>query len=334
LRVSVPSVTAPAPGAIGGNRGRVDRYGDYALLGVTALASLLVVVVIAFIVYQLIDGATLSMSTFGLAFVGHNIWNPVLDNQNGIYGAAAFLYGTAVSSAMALLIGGPIGIAIGLFLSLLAPRRVGTVIGPLIELIAAIPSVVLGLWGVLVLAPVMRTTIQPALHDVLGWIPLFGAPSATGLGLFTAGTVLTIMVVPIIASISREIFLSVPGELKEGALALGATRWEMVRGVVLASTRSGIMATLILGLSRALGEAIAVLQVDGGGSSSSISTNIFNAGDTLAARVANAFLSPTSPLETSSLFYLAVILLVLGLGANLAAQLIVRRSTIAMRGAH
>ena len=332
MRVSAQ--TATARGAISGNRGRADRYGDRALLTVTALASLLVVAVIAFIIYQLIDGASLAISTFGIAFVGHDIWNPVLNNQNGVFGAAAFLYGTAITSTMALLIGGPIGIAIGLFLSLLAPRRVGAVIGPLVELIAAIPSVVLGLWGVLVLAPVMRTTFQPAIHSVFGWIPLFGSPSLTGLGLFTAGTILTIMVIPIIASISRELFLSVPKELQEGALALGATRWEMVRGVVLASTRPGLAATLILGLSRALGEAIAVLQVDGGGSSSSISANLFGSGDTLAARIANAFPSTTSNLETSSLFYLAVILLVLGLGTNLAAQLIVRRTALGQRGAH
>ncbi len=332
MRVSAQ--TATAPGAISGNRGRADRYGDRALLGITALASLLVVVVIAFIIYQLIDGARLSISTFGLAFVGHNIWNPVLNNQIGVFGAASFLYGTAITSVMALLIGGPIGIAIGLFLSLLAPRRVGAVIGPLVELIAAIPSVVLGLWGVLVLAPVMRTTIQPAIHSVLGWIPLFGPPSLTGLGLFTAGTILTIMVIPIIASISRELFLSVPNELQEGALALGMTRWEMVRGVVLASTRPGLAATAILGLSRALGEAIAVLQVDGGGSSSSISANIFGNGDTLASRIAGAFIGASSNRETASLFYLAVILLVLGLATNLAAQLIVRRTTLGQRGAH
>jgi phosphate transport system permease protein len=332
--VRVSTQTATVSGAISGNRGRADRYGDRALLGITALASLLVVAVIAFIIYQLIDGASLAISTFGLAFVGHDIWNPVLNNQLGVFGAAAFLYGTVITSVMALLIGGPIGIAIGLFLSLLAPRRVGAVIGPLVELIAAIPSVVLGLWGVLVLAPVMRATLQPAIHSVLGWIPLFGSPSLTGLGLFTAGTILTIMVIPIIASISRELFLSVPKELQEGALALGATRWEMVRGVVLASTRPGLAATLILGLSRALGEAIAVLQVDGGGSSSSISANLFGSGDTLAARIANAFQSTTSTLETSSLFYLAVILLVLGLGTNLAAQLIVRRTTLGQQGAH
>ncbi len=332
MRVSAH--TASAPGAISGHRGRADRYGDRVLLGVTALASLLVVVVIAFIIYQLIDGAAPAISLYGLAFVGHDIWNPVLDNQNGVFGAAAFLYGTAITSTMALLVGGPIGVAIGLFLSLLAPRRVAAVIGPLVELIAAIPSVVLGLWGVLVLAPVMRTTIEPALHNVLGWIPLFGTPSQTGLGLFTAGTIVTIMVVPIIASISRELFLSVPNELKEGALALGATRWEMVRGVVLASTKPGLAATAILGLSRALGEAIAVFQTVGGGSSSSISANIFSNGDTLASRIAGAFLGASSDRETASLFYLAVILLVLGLATNLAAQLIVRRTTLSQRGAH
>jgi phosphate transport system permease protein len=332
--VRVSAQIATAPGAISGNRGRADRYGDRALLTVTALASLLVVVVIVFIIYQLVDGALPAIRLYGLAFIGHNIWNPVLNNQNGVYGAAAFLYGTALTSAMALLIGGPIGIAIGLFLSLLAPRRVGAVIGPLIELIAAIPSVVLGLWGVLVLAPAMRSTIQPAIHSVLGWIPLFSSPSPTGLGLFTAGTILTIMVIPIIASISRELFISVPNELKEGALALGMTRWEMVRGVVLASTRPGLAATAILGLSRALGEAIAVLQTAGGGSSSTISSNLFGNGDTLASRIAGAFVGASSNLETASLFYLAVILLVLGLATNLIAQLIVRRTTLGQRGAH
>ena len=317
-----------------GARGRADRYGDRALIGVTALASLVAVAAIAFIIYQLIDGAAPAISLYGIAFVGHNIWNPALNNQQGIFGAAAFIYGTAITSAMALLLGGPIGVAIGLFLSLLAPRRLASVIGPLVELIAAIPSVVFGLWGVLVLAPVMRTTIEPAIHDVLGWIPIFGATSPTGLGLFTAGTVLTIMVVPIIASISRELFLSVPSELQEGALALGATRWEMVRGVVLASSRSGLAATMILGLSRALGEAIAVLALAGGGSASTISADIFGNGDTLASRIANAFPGASSNTETASLFYLALILLAFGLAANLSAQLIVRRYAPNQRTAH
>ena len=276
------------------------------------------------IAYKVVAGAEPSISHFGIGFLGRNVWTPNFD----IYGAAAFLYGTAVTSVMALALAMPIGIAIGLFLSLLAPRRLAAVLGPLVELLAAIPSVVLGLWGIIVLAPFLRSTLEPALNSVLGWIPIFGAPSPTGLGMFTAGIVLTIMVVPIIASISRELFQSVPGDLKDGALALGATRWEMVRGVVLASTRPGLAATAILGLSRALGEAIAVTQVIGGGSQSVINTNFFANGDTLASRIATQFPSSTTKLETASLFYLAAILLVIGILVNLAAQLILRRGTI------
>jgi phosphate transport system permease protein len=314
------------PGALTRSRGRGDRFGDRLLLVLTCGAALFVVGTIAFIGYQLIDGAAPAISFYGLNFIGSNVWAPNLGPQGlGIYGAASLIYGTAVTSAIALFFGGPIGIAIGLFLALLADRRVAAVIGPLIELIAAVPSVILGLWGLLVLCPLMASTIEPAFNSVLGWIPLFGTPSTTGHGLFTAGIVVTIMVIPIIASISRELFTSVPGELKEGALALGTTRWEMVRGVVLSSTRPGLTAALILGLSRALGEAIAVLQLSGGGSSSLISANLFNNGDTLASRIANDFTGAVSGRETASLFYLAVILLVLGLAANLTAQMIVRR---------
>jgi phosphate transport system permease protein len=329
--VTVQSLTVP--GRISGSRGRADRIGDRLLQGLTAFASLLVVATIGFIIYQLIEGAQPAMSLYGFGFLGHNVWNPAAQNQHGIFGAAAFIYGTAVTSAIALVLAGPIGIAIGLYLSLLAPRRIAAVVGPLIELIAAVPSVVLGLWGLLVLAPLVKSTLEPAINAVLGWIPLFGTPFSgwAGEGVFTAGIILTIMVVPIIASISRELFQSVPNELKEGALALGATRWEMVRGVVLASSRPGLTATLILGLSRALGEAIAVTQVIGGGSSSIISGNLFNVGDTLASRVANAFQSTNGPRETASIFYLAVILLAFGLLANLTAQTIVRRYEVTHR---
>ncbi len=237
---------------------------------------------------------------------------------------ASLIYGTVVTSAIALVIAVPLGVAIGIFLSLLSPGRVGAAIGPLVELLAAIPSVILGLWGILVLAPFLRSTIEPALHAVLGWIPIFGPPSMTGLGVFTAGVILAIMVLPIIASITRDLFLSVPRELKDGALALGATRWEMIRGVVLDSTRAGIVAAAILGLSRALGEAIAVTQVIGAGRP--ISKNLFANGDTLASRIAEQFIGAVTKLQTSSLFYCALVLLVMELLVNLAAQLIVRRS--------
>ena len=323
--MTVPSLSVGVP--LHGHRGRADRVGDGVLLVLTALASLTVIATIGAIGYKLIDGASPSLSHFGIAFLGHNIWNPPTD----VYGAGAFIYGTVVTSALALLFAFPIGIAIGLFLSLLAPRRTGAVIGPLVELLAAIPSVVLGLWGIIILAPVMRDQIEPAVHAVLGWIPIFGAPSLTGLGVFTASVVLTIMVVPIIASISRELFQSVPGDLKDGALALGATRWEMVRGVVLSSTRPGLAAAAILWLSRALGEAIAVAQVIG--SINLIHGNLFDTGNTIAANVAIQFPNANTKLQISSLFYLAVILLALGLLVNLAAQLIVRRYSLTQQGA-
>ena len=176
-------------------------------------------------------------------------------------------------------------------------------IAPLVEMLAAIPSVILGFWGVLVLGPVRRSEhLEPFLHDTLGFIPLFGAPQTTGASVFTASLILTIMIIPIIASISRDLFLAVPREMQDGASALGATRWEVVRGVVLPSTASGVVAASLLGLGRALGEAIAVAQVIGAGSE--IKASLFETGDTLAARIANQFPGAITELHQSSLFYL------------------------------
>ena len=149
---------------------------------------------------------------------------------------------------MALLLGAPIAISIGLYLSLLAPGGVRGIVSPLVEMLAAIPSVILGFWGILVLAPFVHEHLEPWLHDTLGFIPLFGAPQTTGASVFTAGLILTIMVIPIIASISRDLFLTVPRDMQDGASALGATRWEVVRGVVLPSTASGVIAACLLGL--------------------------------------------------------------------------------------
>jgi phosphate transport system permease protein len=274
-------------------------------------------VVVVAVIYQVINNASPSISQFGIGFLGHTTWNPVTN----FYGAGSMIFGTLVTSFGALLLAAPLGIAIGLFLSLLASRRTSALIGPLVELLAAVPSVILGLWGIVLLGPFLRSTIEPALHDVLGWIPLFGAPSLTGLGTFTAIVVLTIMMLPIIAAITRDLFLSVPSELKDGALALGATRWEMVRGVVLASTRPGIASACILGMSRALGEAIAVLQVIG--LQTQIHESLFANSSTLASMIAGTFVG-AQPKAIAALFYLAVILLVIELAVNLAAQLIVR----------
>jgi phosphate transport system permease protein len=295
-----------------------DWLGDRIFLLVTLGASLLAVAVLVLIAYKIVRGAHQAWSVFGLAFVWHTAW----DANRGVFGAAPGLFGTAVTSAIALVIAAPLALAIALFLSELAPRGLRVIVGALVEMLAAIPSVVLGLWGILVMGPFVAKHIEPWLHDWFGFIPLFrGTPGSSGI--FIAGLVLAIMVVPIVASICRELFVSVPHELEEGALALGATRWEMVRGVVLSTSRSGIAAALILGLGRAIGEAIAVTQVIGAGWF--FRSSLFDTGDTLASRIAGQYQGAVTNLQTASLFYLAAILLVIGLLTNLLAQLIVRR---------
>jgi phosphate transport system permease protein len=296
-----------------------DRIGDLSLRGITLAAALASAVLLGAIVYKVFHLAHRAIGRYGFAFLVHRTWDPVKEH----FGALPFIYGTAVSSAIALLLAAPLAIAIALYLSELAPRGLRGLIGSLVELLAAIPSVVLGLWGILVLGPFLAHHVEPWLHRDLGFIPLFGPPQQTGSGLFTAGLILTIMIVPIIASISRELFLQVPTELEEGALALGTTRWEMIRGVIFPSTRSGIVGATILGLGRALGEAIAVTQVIGGGTT--IGWSLFRPSDTLASKIAGNYQGASSLLESSSLLYLAAILLVIGLITNLLAQVIVRR---------
>jgi phosphate transport system permease protein len=300
-------------------RKRADRIGDRLLLGICVGAGAIAAVAIVLVGYQIIHGASPAISKFGLGFVTSTEWQPNFER----FGAATLLYGTAATSAIALLIGGPIAIAIALFLTLLAPGPVRGVVGPLVELLAAIPSVILGFWGLLVLAPFVQSTIEPFLRDHLGFIPIFGSPQTTGLSVFTASLVLTIMVVPIIASISRDLFLSVPRDLQDGASALGATRWEVVRGIVLPTTSSGVVAACILGLGRALGEAIAVSQVIGAGVA--IKTSLFETGSTLAAQIALQFPGALGGMHQAALYYCGVILLVIGLAANLIAVWIGRR---------
>jgi phosphate transport system permease protein len=311
--------TLPMTEQLAGSGKRVRGwFGDRVLLVVTLGASLVAVGAMILIAWRVLRGAHLAWSTFGLSFV----WGTVWDTNKNIFGAAPGLFGTAVTSVIALLIAAPLALAIALFLTELAPRGVRTIIGTLVEMLAAIPSVVLGLWGILVMGPFVADHVEPWLHRWFGWIPIFsGQPSSSGV--FIAGLILAIMVVPIVASICRELFQSVPLELEEGALALGATRWEMVRGVILASSKPGIAAAVILGLGRALGEAIAVTQVIGAGWI--IRSDLFNTGDTLASRIAGQYQGAASKLQTASLFYLAAILLVIGLVTNLLAQLIVRR---------
>jgi phosphate transport system permease protein len=301
--------------------GRRVRLGDLTLQLVAGAAALAATVLVGLIAWKVVDGARPALSRFGLGFVWHLGWNPVIGRE--AFGAASFLFGTAITSLLALALATPIAIGIALFLTELAPRTLRAPVTALVETLAAVPSVVIGLWGIYVLGPMLQRHVEPALHDALGFIPLFGTPSSAGPSIFTAIVVLTMMILPIVASITRELFLGVPRELREGALALGTTRWEMVRGVVFPYARGGIAAALILGLGRAVGEAIAVTQVIGGGVF--IHWNVFSTGDTLASKIAASYQGAASKLEIASLIYLALILLVFSLIANLSAQWIVRR---------
>jgi phosphate transport system permease protein len=300
--------------------GRRARLGDVLLQGVAGAAALGATALLGLIAYKVVEGSRPALSTFHLGFLTHIGWDPVHNHM----GAAVFMFGAAVTSLGALFLATPLALGIALFLTELAPRWIRAPVTALVETLAAIPSVVIGLWGIIVLGPVLRDHVMPALHSTLGFIPLFGTPSPTGTGIFTAIVVLTIMILPIVSSISRELFLGVPSELKEAALGLGTTRWEMVRGVIFPYARGGIAAAMILGLGRAIGEAIAVAQVIGS-FDNGVSWNLFNGGDTPAAKIANEFTNATTNLEFSSLFYLALILLVFSLVVNTLAQVIVRR---------
>ena len=300
-----------------------DRIGDTGLLWLTAIAAFGSVALIGLIIYKVVDGARPAFSEFGISFLWNSTWNAVT-NQ---FGALDFIFGTLYTTVWAVGIGGPIAIAIGLYLSELAPRGVRGVVGSLVEMLAAIPSVVLGLWGILVLGPVVHDTLGPWLNDVFGWTPFFSSLPESGSTVFTAVLVLTIMLIPITASISRDLFAQVPPDIKEGAYGLGLTRWEMMKGVMLPYTRGGLIAAVLLGGGRAVGEAIAVTQVIGV-TTHGINLDLFQTGDTLASRIAAQYQGAVSNLQVGSLFYLGVILLVMSLITNFAAQIIVRRYSV------
>jgi phosphate transport system permease protein len=301
-------------------RRRGDRVGDALLRGLTALAALLGVLVVFAIIWRVADGAWPAIRVFHAGFLWHNEFNPVT-NQ---FGARDLIIGTVVTSFGAMLLAAPLSIAIGLFLSELAPPSVRGPVGTLVEMLAAVPSVVVGLWGIFVLAPFDAQHVQPLLSGALGWIPIFAhGQDKVESTVFTAIVVLTIMTIPITSSICRELFLGVPDELEEGSIALGATRWEMVKTVVVPSVRGGVVAAVILGLGRALGEAIAVSQVIG--NFIPLKLSLFEPGDTLASRVANQYQGAVSNLQIASLVYLALILLAITFVANLAAQRVVKR---------
>jgi len=295
------------------------RFGDVVLQGIAGLAAVGLAALMVLLVVEVVRQAKPALQEFGAAFLTTSVWNTVKDT----YGAADLIFGTLVTAGVALLIAVPLAIAIGLFLSELAPRALRTPVGTMVELLAAIPSVVLGLWGILILGPFLNEHVEPFMIDHLGFIPfLDGFPSPVGL--LPACLILTLMVVPIVASISRELFTSVPGELKQGSMALGSTRWEMVRGVAIPQVSGGLVAAVMLGFGRAVGEAIAVAQVIGG--SLTRPESIYAPADTMASRLAAQYQGTATSLQKASLAYLAVILLVISLVTNLVAQVIVRRT--------
>jgi phosphate transport system permease protein len=315
----VSASAASTPGRIALGRRRLgDRIGDGLLHVITAAAALGVLVVVGLLVYELIRQSKLSISEFGIGFLTSRVWDPV----KGEFGALDFIYGTAYTSFLAVLIAAPAAIAISLFLTELAPRGIRTLIATLVELLAAIPSVVIGLWGIFVLGPFVQNHLGPFLERWLGFLPFFkGTPQLTGY--LPAVIVLAVMILPITAAVARELFLTVPRDLKDAALALGATRWEMIRGVVLPQTRGGLVAAIMLGLGRAIGEAIAVTQVIGG--TLGIHISLFENGDTIASRIAAQYQAAATNIHISALVELALVLLVFSLITNVAAQVIVRR---------
>jgi phosphate transport system permease protein len=298
--------------------GARNRLGDRTLLAAAGLAVAGLVLVMVLLIWKVVDQARPAISEFGLGFLTGTTWNAVTDQ----FGALDLIWGTLATSLFALVIAVPIAIAIALFLTELAPRVLRTPIGMLVELLAAIPSVILGLWGIIVMGPFLQAHVEPWMIAHLGFLPFFdGYPSAVGL--LPACLILSIMVVPIVASITRELLSSVPSDLKAGSLALGSTRWEMVRRVMLPQITGGLVAGVMLGFARAMGEAIAVTQVIGG--SLVRPQNIYGPADTMAARLAAQYAGTATSLQKASLAYLAVILLVISLITNLIAQLIVRR---------
>lgn len=305
-------------------RRRGIRLGDLAFKGIAIVAALAATVLLGLIAWKVIDLAWPAIKHYGASFIWTEAWNPVTND----YGALAFIYGTVVTSAIALLLATPLSIAIALFLTEIAPRRIAAPIATVVELLAAIPSVVLGLWGILVFGPWVRDHLEPVLKDVLGWIPVFsGEPSSAGI--LTAALVLTIMIIPITSAICRELFIRVPEDLMNGSLALGSTRWEAIRKVMLTYAAPGIAAAVLLGLGRAFGEAIAVNQTIG--NQNAIPSSWFDPGNSLGSKIAAEYVGATSVLQAGSILYLAAILMVISLITNVAAQLIVVRFERARR---
>jgi phosphate transport system permease protein len=308
----------------------VRTRGDRIFVGGVSGLALLVPFALAAITLLMLRDAWPAITTYGVAFLTTSTWDPVKE----VFGAAAYLYGTIVTTAIAVLLAAPVAVGAAIFLVEYAPRPVRAPLSFLIEVLAYIPSIVYGLWGLFVLVPLFRDAIEPALEASLGALPVVGAVFGgpiIGRDLLVGGAILAIMILPILVAVSREVIAAVPTAQREGMLGIGATKWEMVRGAVLPYARVGIVGAIVLGVARAFGETMAVTLVVGN-SSTAITPSLFVPGYTMASAIANQFTEATGVLYFSSLVEVAVLLLLVALVVNTLARLLIRRVSAAPQG--
>jgi phosphate transport system permease protein len=289
---------------------------DFGFKGLMTLAALVVLGIVGLIVAELLEGSAPAWQKFGIHFFFGSDWDPV----SGGFGALPFIFGTVVSSLVALFIAVPLAVAVAVFVTEMCPRPLRKPISYATELLAAIPSVIYGLWAMFVLVPILRVSVEPWLMKYFAWTGLFDGP-AYGIGMLAAGVVLAIMIIPIISSITREVLIVVPQPQREAALALGATRWEMIRMAVLRNARAGIMGAVILGLGRGLGETMAVTMVTG--NNPAIAKSLLAPGYTMASVIANEFNEATSDLHRSALIEIGLALFIVTIIVNILAGLMV-----------
>lgn len=294
------------------------NWGDAIFRTLTLLFALVVVAALAGMAVQMLKASKLSLATFGLGFITSTSWDPVQDQ----FGALPFIFGTVVSSLLALVLAVPVSLGIAVFLTEMCPAWLKNPVAFLIELLAAVPSVVYGLWGIFALAPFMREVVEPALEATLGFLPFFQGP-AQGFGMLTGAVILAIMITPTVSSVSREVLNAVPSTLREGSYALGATRWETLRTVILPFARSGLVGATILGLGRALGETMAITMVIG--NRPQMSASLFAPSYTMASVIANEFTEATGDLYLSALAEIGFLLFAVTLILNIIARALVWR---------
>jgi phosphate transport system permease protein len=320
--VATSSINVPNANPVAGSRSFLSRLrnGDEIARLITFLFAASVVLITLMLVIELWTGSVLPRHKFGMSFFFTRVWDPIAEE----FGALPFIYGTLVTAGVGLFLAVPLGIGAAIFLAELAPQKISDTLQFFIDLLAAVPSVIYGLLGVFIVIPMMREWIQPALKNTLGFLPLFQGP-AYGVGFFTAGIVLAIMVIPYIISVSREVLLSVPRDQREAALALGSTRWESTWKVVVPFAKSGIMGSIFLALARALGETMAVTMVIG--NTPTISSSLFSPGYSIAAVIANEFTEATGDMYLGALIELGLVLFLLTFILNGLARLLMLLTT-------